>query len=685
MRLRKHRVRSPRRQAVSASPNSSFRAEPLERRTLLNATLIGGIDALQLAPGTSSSPLDLSAHFSDPTVTGIAAVIQTNQGDIPLNLFNQQEPSTVNNFVQYAVNKSYDNTVIQRAVPGFLLQGGGYDVNQSHITTNAPIQNEYTGISNTVGTIAAALTTDSTTHQVDINSATSDWFINDGNNTTLDAQKFVVFGKVLYNGMQVVDNIEALPKGIVAPTFEPNVNAGDPPDGVLPLENYNQGSPIRTSNYVMTNTITTVNPLTFTVTSDNNAIVTPSVSGNSLTLTAGPTNGVAHITVTATDLGGNIVNTAFDVQVGQTQALLGKGQSKLVRFTDPDGTAAQITYSGPGTAAVSFGGLGLGTTPGKGGVVTIGGTPLAVTVTVTGATAASSLTITGKGGNGLVDIASITSDGPMRAITGRNTSLDGSLTSAGAVASTTLGQVVTGVVTFNSGNASTFNVGTMNNASLFTAGGVKSLAVNDWSHGGTLSATAVGKVAVKGAFAAILNAASVQSFSAGTIGASSWTVSGNLGALTAGSVSGLNATLGSLGNLLVKATLDSSNIRSTGNINSASAATLSNSQIFAGVGSINLPGVATDFTADSAIKTVKVKTFTQSSVAATTLTSVSLGTVQPPTGPSPFGLAAHQIKSLLAVIDGKLLKLKNVNSPTQVSDALTAAGVTSTEPEIRII
>jgi len=55
------------------------------------------------------------------------------------------------------------------------------------------------------------------------------------------------------------------------------------------------------------------------------------------------------------------------------------------------------------------------------------------------------------------------------------------------------------------------------------------------------------------------------------------------------------------------------------------------------------------------------------------------------TGPSPFGAAAHQIKSLLIVIDGKLVKLKNVNAQDQVTAAFTAAGVTSTEPEVRII
>lgn len=652
---------------------------------MLNATLTGAIDPLQLAQGATSTPIDLNAHFGDPSVTGLAAVIVTSEGNIPLELFNQQEPVTVNNFVQFANTQSYDNTVIQRAVPGFLLQGGGYLSDQSHINTPGPIANEFTGISNTVGTIAAALTTDSVTHQADPNSATSDWFINDGNNSSLDAQKFTVFGKVIYNGMQVVDQIEALPKGAVAPTFEPNTIAGDPSGGVLPLRNYNPGSPIRTSNYVFTSTIATINPLTYSVTSDNSGIVSATINGTSLALTAGAGNGVAHITVTATDLGGNSVNSVFAVQVGQTQVLVGKGQSKLVRFTDPDGSAGVITLSGPGTAAVSFGGLGLSTTPGKGGVVTVGGTSQSVTVAVTGSTAATTLTITGSGGNGLIDLAGITSDGPMRAITGRNTAVTGNIVSAGAVATTTLAKVANGSVTYNSGATGAFNVGTMDTASFFTAAGVKSVTSGQWSGGGTMNATDVGKIVIKGAFSGNVNATSVKSFSAASVTSGTWNVSGNLASFTAGSVTGWNATLGTLGKMLVKGTVATSNVRSAGNISSVTAGTLSGSRVFAGIAGANLPATAGDFAAESTIKMVKVKTLDGSSVAAATLTNVNLGTAQAPATPAPFGAAAHKIVALVVIIDGKTVKLKNVTTAAQVAAALTAAGVASTEPEIRIL
>ena len=160
--------------------------------------------------------------------------------------------------------------------------------------------------------------------------------------------------------MQVVNTIEALPKGSVSPTFIPS--AGDPPGGVLPLQGYNTGSPILPSNYVLTNTIVQVIPVSFTVTSDNSALVTASVSGTDLTVNAGSETGLAHLTITATDLGGNSVQEVVTVQVGAAQVTLGKGAARTVNFADPDGTRSQITYTGAGLATISFTGLNLSIT-----------------------------------------------------------------------------------------------------------------------------------------------------------------------------------------------------------------------------------------------------------------------------------------------------------------------------------
>jgi len=74
MRLHQSRARRPRRLAGHVPCTRSFRAEPLESRTLLNATVVSGIDAQELAPGTGATNIDLSPHFSDPTITGTPVV-----------------------------------------------------------------------------------------------------------------------------------------------------------------------------------------------------------------------------------------------------------------------------------------------------------------------------------------------------------------------------------------------------------------------------------------------------------------------------------------------------------------------------------------------------------------------------------------------------------------------------------
>lgn len=677
-----------RKPAARAAAVAAHRAvEALESRTLFNATLIGTPAPVQLVPGTAGTPIDLTQYFADPSVTGTVVGIDTTQGFIPVELFDQTAPKTVHNFLQYSAIHDYDGTVIQRAVPGFIMQGGGYAVDQVHIGTTTPIKNEFS-LSNTVGTIAMSLNVDPTTHVVDPDSATTDWFINVANNTSLDTQKYTVFGHVLYNGMDPVNHIvNDLPKGAVAPTFEPNVNAGDPSDGVLPLQSYNVGSPIRPANYVLVNSVAPILPLSYTVQSDNPAIAGGSVTGNTLNLSAGQTSGVAHVTITATDLGGNKVSSVIDVQVGQTQVTIGQGAAKLVRFTDPDGTQAQVVLAGPGTATVSFGGLGLTTTPGKGGIITLGGTPANVFVAATGTGAGTTLTITGTGGgNGTVDLAGITSDGALRAINGKNTVVAGVVNAAGAIANTTLAGVTGGGINMGAGAAASVTVGAVTSSYVVSAGAFKSVAANTWAGGGTLGATSVGRFAVKGDFVGAIQVASLKTFTAGTITGGTCSVTGSLGSLSAQSISSWSTLLGAIGKVTIRGAVDASSIRVAGNITSFAAAALTASKLFAGIGSANLPTIPTDFTADANIKSAKITgSFAGSSIAAQEITRIALGPTPSTNGGSLFGVAAHRIAGLTANIDGKPLKLVNVSAQDQVTAAVTAAGITPNDLAIRII
>jgi len=137
--------------------------------------------------------------------------LKTSLGDFTIELFEETAPITVNNFLTYVESKRYDGTVIHRSVPNFVVQGGwlSYDESQNslnEIILEETIRNEY-NISNIRGTIAMAKLAG------DPNSASSQWFINlNDNSANLNAQNggFTVFGRVVGDGMNIVDKIAAL-------------------------------------------------------------------------------------------------------------------------------------------------------------------------------------------------------------------------------------------------------------------------------------------------------------------------------------------------------------------------------------------------------------------------------------------------------------------------------------------
>jgi cyclophilin family peptidyl-prolyl cis-trans isomerase len=147
-----------------------------------------------------------------PNFSGkIFYVIQTPVGAIPVELYPNMAPQTVQNFRNYADGGDWNSALIHRSVPGFVIQGGGYrDVAGAYqtIPTDPPIPNEPC-LSNTTGTIAMARLGGQP------NSATSQWFINLANNTFLDSSDgvgFTAFGRVVGKGMTVVQQIAALPR-----------------------------------------------------------------------------------------------------------------------------------------------------------------------------------------------------------------------------------------------------------------------------------------------------------------------------------------------------------------------------------------------------------------------------------------------------------------------------------------
>ncbi len=143
--------------------------------------------------------------------TNPQVAIETNHGRIVLELNAEAAPETVANFLSYVDDGFYDGTIFHRVIPGFMVQGGGFDKNMSQKSTGEPIRNEAdNGLKNEVGAISMARTQDP-------HSATAQFFINVNDNdflnhTAPNAQGwgYTVFGKVS-EGMDVVRQIEGVP------------------------------------------------------------------------------------------------------------------------------------------------------------------------------------------------------------------------------------------------------------------------------------------------------------------------------------------------------------------------------------------------------------------------------------------------------------------------------------------
>lgn len=136
--------------------------------------------------------------------------LDTTQGSILLELDPARAPESTANFLAYVRDGHYDGTIFHRVIPGFMAQGGGFDIEYNKLPTRDPIANESrNGLSNARGTIAMART------QMP-HSATAQFFINLVDNGRLDGSEnnwgYAVFGRVV-DGMDVVDAIARIPTG----------------------------------------------------------------------------------------------------------------------------------------------------------------------------------------------------------------------------------------------------------------------------------------------------------------------------------------------------------------------------------------------------------------------------------------------------------------------------------------
>jgi peptidyl-prolyl cis-trans isomerase A (cyclophilin A) len=135
---------------------------------------------------------------------------ETSHGNFTVELFQKEAPVTVENFLKYVDDGFFDGTIFHRIVPGFVIQGGGLTADFGNKKTRTPIRNEAkNGLKNTRGSLSMARTSD-------INSATSQFFVNLKDNGFLDHGPrdygYAVFGRVT-EGMDVIDKIAAVRTG----------------------------------------------------------------------------------------------------------------------------------------------------------------------------------------------------------------------------------------------------------------------------------------------------------------------------------------------------------------------------------------------------------------------------------------------------------------------------------------
>lgn len=167
------------------------------------------------AQGDNSTDANKDKESGDDNATqniggNPVVIIKTNKGDIKVELDKENAPISTENFLAYVEDGYYDGTIFHRVINGFMVQGGGFMADGQQKPTKAPIKNEAdNGLKNERGTLAMARTQD-------INSATSQFFINQVDNSFLDHGRrdfgYAVFGKVV-EGMDVVDEIAKVQTG----------------------------------------------------------------------------------------------------------------------------------------------------------------------------------------------------------------------------------------------------------------------------------------------------------------------------------------------------------------------------------------------------------------------------------------------------------------------------------------
>jgi cyclophilin family peptidyl-prolyl cis-trans isomerase len=159
-----------------------------------------------------------TAASATPDKTGPQRVqVVTSQGNFTIELNAERAPLTVASFLKYVDQGQYTRTLIHRAIPNFVIQGGGYDTDYRLKPAATKTFNESgNGLTNLRGTVGLARTAEP-------HSGDCQFYVNIGDNNALDPSQsrwgYAVFGKIV-DGMDVVDHIATRATGPKGPFKE---------------------------------------------------------------------------------------------------------------------------------------------------------------------------------------------------------------------------------------------------------------------------------------------------------------------------------------------------------------------------------------------------------------------------------------------------------------------------------
>jgi len=184
-------------------------------RPTLRAVSLACATSLALCMGSIAQAASSTSNQGKPmsTTTTPRVKLQTNHGDLLIELNAEKAPKTVESFLTYVNEGFYDGTIFHRIINNFMVQGGGFDADMKQKQTHAPVENEANnGLKNDRYTLAMARTSDP-------HSATAQFFINVADNDFLNFTSptpngwgYTVFGKVI-EGTEVVDKIKGVKTG----------------------------------------------------------------------------------------------------------------------------------------------------------------------------------------------------------------------------------------------------------------------------------------------------------------------------------------------------------------------------------------------------------------------------------------------------------------------------------------